>query len=129
MSVAINLRSLCRHVADERPRTVGEQQRAGFTLLREPQAPTARRAPMGVTLDAMVHDPTYQNLQLFTEWIVGRAEYRKSEGFWKRMAFNHPRRLHEELLELRARKLEGRQPDNPGGYLRSILVKIFPDAI
>lgn len=121
MSVAINLRSLCRHVADERPRTVGEQQRAGFTLLREPSKPTARTTGMGPHWDQVIHEPIYQNLITFLGWMVGQEEMTHNSSFWRRIAFHHPQALWEELLELRAMKQTGRTPDNPAAYLVTLL--------
>lgn len=121
MSVAINLHSLCRHVADERPRTVAQEQRTRFTLLEEPQKPTARRAPISLDWDRIIHEPSYQNLITFTAWILGRPEFERNGSLWRKVAFERPRALHQALLELRLMRTEGREPKNPGAYLTTML--------
>lgn len=117
----IDLRALCRHVADERPTTAAEQQKQGFSLLLQPKKPSARQAPVSLNWDQIIHDPTYANLVTFTAAIVGRAEFDRNGGWWRTVASSRPQDLHRCLLEIRLMRQEGRGPNNPAAYLTTML--------
>jgi hypothetical protein len=119
--IGIDLSKLGTRVAEAQPKTVGEQHLAGLTLLRQPKAVAKARPSVRPWEDAIIHDPTYENLVAFTVLLVSRKEFDRSSGYWRWVAKTHPGRLHECLLTVRGMKMEGRGPDNPGGYLRTML--------
>jgi hypothetical protein len=119
--IGIDLKKLGTRVAEAGPKTVGEQHLQGGNLLSEPK-PLAKAPPkVRPDMDAIIHDPTYRNLLAFLVHVLGQKDFDEHSRFWRGMAYDHPQKLHECLLEVRAMKMEGRGPANPGGYLRTML--------
>lgn len=120
-SCGINLAQLYNRVGDDRPRTAGEAHGVGMTLLREPKAPVRKRAGVRPDMDAILHEPTEENLLILCRMLLGSQEMERNGGWWRTVARARPKRMHEALLDLRMLKPEGRGPDNPAAWLSTVV--------